>query len=530
MKNFKIKYIIPVFLVFTLGCTGDFDEINTNPNTLTADQLDATMAGPSFANALYKGISNASWSIPGDDYGTYGLITMLHSMVFVHYFAPGWAAQTDANGINDGWRSRGWLRFYTLAVPSLRNAYTASEGNAEALAVLDIWKVFMFHRFTDSWGPVPYSQAGIGGASVPYDSQESMYEDFFNLLEAANATLNASSESTVAIFQDHDVVYGGDIEKWRRFGNSLRLRLALRVSEVDAAKAKTEAEAAVSAGVIESNDGSAYFQTSPDAYNNFVDVARYWGFTMTADMESILKGYNDPRLATWFSPVAASDPPSPYVGQYVGQPNGAGENRNWNNNDLSYTNQATTFGDPVAKPIEIMMAAEIAFNRAEGVLNGWNMGRNAQSFYEEGIRMSMNQWEITDAATIDNYIAGTSTASLPVLAAEYTAAGHDTTPPVDVPVAWAGAESEQRKQIAVQKYLALFPESWETWSDLRRSDADILYPLLTTEDATLGTGLMKRLTYLPNEYSTNADAVEAAVNTLPGGEDAGNANVWWDVD
>src|SRR5438552_2676633 len=117
MKKIKIKYLILGALIVSVSCTGDFDKINTNPNTLTADQLNATMAGPSFANALYKGISNASWSIPGDDYGTYGLITMLHSMMYVHYFSPGWAASTDANGINDGWRSRGWTRFYTLAVP-----------------------------------------------------------------------------------------------------------------------------------------------------------------------------------------------------------------------------------------------------------------------------------------------------------------------------------------------------------------------------------------------------------------------------
>ncbi len=521
MKNIVVKLFAVVLLIYVSGCTSDFDEVNTNPNTLTTDQLDASMAGPSFANALYKGTGNASWSIPGDDYGTYGLATMLHSMLFVHYFSagsPGW--QTERNGINDGWRSRGWLRFYTLAVPSLRNAYTAAEGDAEALAILDIWKVYMFHRFTDSWGPVPYSQAGIGGSSVPYDSQESMYDDFFNLLTAANSTLSSAS-GTVGIFKDYDAVYGGDVEMWRRFGNSLRLRLALRISDVDAAKAKTEAEAAVSAGVIESNNGSAYYHVTSDTYNNFVDVARYWGFYMSADLESILKGYNDPRLATWFSPNSN--------GNFVGQPNGGATTRNWSTDTISLTNQETTFGDPNTKDIEVMMAAESFFNRAEGALNGWNMGNNAQSLYEEGVRMSLQQWGITNATTINTYIAGTTTATAPTLVAEYTAAGHSATPPVDVPVSWGNTESAQRKQIAVQKYLALFPESWETWSDLRRSDADILYPLLTTEDPEVGTGLMKRLTYVPNEYSTNKDAVDAVVSTLPGGEDKGSARVWWDA-
>ncbi len=523
MKKYSIKYIALTILIMSVSCTGDFDDINTNPNTLTADQLDATMAGPSFANALYKGIGNASWAIPGDDYGTYGLSTMLHSMLFSHYFSagtPSWA--TERNGINDGWRSRGWLRFYTLAVPSLRNAYTASEGNAEALAILDIWKVFMFHRFTDSWGAVPYSKAGIGGASVAYDSQESMYEDFFKLLDAANTTLSASSETTVGIFGSFDRVYGGNIDKWRRFGNSLRLRLALRISGVNASAAKTQAEAAVAAGVIQSNEGSAYFDTSNDAYNNFVDIARYWGFYMSADLESILKGYNDPRLSIWF---AANK-----NGNFIGQPNGGGTVRDWDTNLLSLTNQTTTFGDPNTKPIEIMMASETYFNLAEGVLNGWSMGGGtAQSYYEQGVRLSLQQWGVTNNTTINNYIAGSTTAAEPTLVAEYAAVGLSTTPPVDVPVSWAGTEAAQRKQIAVQKYLGLFPESWETWSELRRTDANILYPLLQTENAAVGRGVMKRLTYVPNEYSTNTDAVNAAVSTIPGGQDVGSAKVWWDV-
>lgn len=523
MKKFRIKYIALAMLMLSVSCTGDFDEINTNPNALTSDQLDATMAGPSFANTLYKGISNASWDLPEDDPGTYGLITMLHSMLFTHYFSAGpssWA--TERNGINDGWRSRGWLRFYTLAVPSLRNTYTASKGNAEALAVIDIWKVFMFHRFTDSWGSVPYSKAGLGGASVAYDSQEAMYADFFNLLDAANATLSASSQTSIGIFKGFDKIYDGDVDKWRRFGNSLRLRLALRLSDVAPSTAKAQAEAAAAAGVIESNAGSAYFASSSKSYNNFVDIAGGWGFYMSADLESILKGYDDPRLAKWFATNAD--------GEYVGQPNGGGTVRGWDTNDLSLINR-TTFVSAVAKPIEVMMASETAFNLAEGVLNEWNMGAGtAQDHYEKGVRLSLQQWGITSDSEINTYIAGTSTAEEPTLVSYYDDAGLSTTPPVDVPVLWAASESDQRKQIAVQKYLGLFPESWEAWSDLRRTDADILYPLLVTENAAVGRGVMKRLTYLPNEYSTNRAAVDAAVSTIAGGQDTGSANVWWDID
>ncbi|RVT75284.1 SusD/RagB family nutrient-binding outer membrane lipoprotein [Flavobacterium sufflavum] len=522
MKNNIVKFLAIVFLFQITGCTSDFNEVNSNPNTLTSDQLDATMAGPAFANALYKGTGNASWSLPGDDYGTYGLATALHSMMFAHYMAPGWAAATDANGVNDGWRSRGWLRFYTLAVPSLLNTYKAAEGNVEATAILDIWKVYMFHRFTDEWGPVPYSQAGIGGKSVAYDSQEAMYTDFFKLLEAANTTLSSTTVTTVAVFKDYDAIYGGNVQKWRKFANSLRLRLALRISDIDASKAKVQAEAAVNAGVMQSNGDSAYYKVTKDTYNNFVDIMKYWGFYMTADMESMLKGYNDPRMAKWFSTV--SDNTSIYKGQYVGLPNGMGATIPWQSKNFSGTNQETTFSDNVTKDIEVMMASESNFNRAEGVLKGWNMVGTAKALYEDGIRLSLQQWGVTDNTQINTYIAGTTTGAVPTFGSLYT----NPTPPVDVPVAWANTLSQQKKQIAVQKYLGLFPESWEAWSDLRRTDANILYPLLTTEDPTIGKGVMKRITYLPSEYSTNGDAVNAAT-TLLGGADKGNTKLWWDV-
>ncbi len=522
MKNNIVKLLAIALLFYTTGCTSDFDEINTNPNSLTSEQLDASMAGPAFANALYKGTGNASWAIPGDDYGTYGLATALHSMVFAHYMSPGWAAATDANGINDGWRSRGWLRFYTIAVPSLLNTYKATEGNTEATAIADIWKVYMFHRFVDHWGPIPYFNAGIGGDSVSYDSQESIYADFFTLLDAANTTLSASSESTVGVFSAYDAIYGGDVEKWRKFANSLRLRLALRISDVDPSKAQTEAEAAVAAGVMETNDDSAYFAATPDTYNNFVDICKYWGFYMTADMESILKGYNDPRLGLWFGTV--SDDESANFGDYVGIPNGMGATP-WSASDISLTNQETTFSDAETKDIEVMVASESNFNRAEGVLKGWNMSGTAQTLYEDGIRLSLQQWdEDIDSGDVDTYIAGTTTGVVPTYGSLYT----DSTPPVDVPVAWGSTVAEQTKQINVQKFLALFPESWEAWADLRRTDADILYPLLTTEDPTIGFGVMKRITYLPNEYSTNEDAVNDGVSLL-GGTDHGGTSLWWDV-
>ncbi|MDO5979578.1 SusD/RagB family nutrient-binding outer membrane lipoprotein [Flavivirga spongiicola] len=530
MENiFKINNLMVfVFLIVLSGCTKNFDELNTDPNAISAAELDGSFAGPAFANALYKGLHHGSNTGSSDDHGTYGLITMLHSMVFVHFQSVtdvGWP--TERNGVNDGWRARGWTRFYSLAVPSLNTAYKASEGNAEAIAILDIWKVYMYHKMTDHFGPIPYFEAGKGGESVPYDSQESMYNDFFTLLDNANNTLGTSSGS-VGIFQSFDRVFDGNIQKWKKFGNSLRLRLALRISDIDPSNAKIQAESAVAAGVMESNADNALFAVSDATDNNFNKITGRsgWGFAMSASMESILKGYSDPRLPVWFTPSVNG-------GSFTGQPNGGGAVRNWTRDDVASTNDAIWGSDlRTSKAIEIITTAEIYFNRSEGAINGWNMGGDtAKSYYEQGIQMSMGQWGIADATAISNYISGVSTPVVPDLAAEYTAVGLSTTPPVSVPVSWAATINEQRTQITVQKYLALFPEgSWEAWADLRRTDAEILYPLLNTEntDTNVGRGLMKRVPYLPNEYSTNNAEVLKAVNTI-GGQDTGGAKLWWDV-
>ncbi len=176
-----------------------------------------------------------------------------------------------------------------------------------------------------------------------------------------------------------------------------------------------------------------------------------------------------------------------------------------------------------------MMASESYLNRAEGALNGWNMDGTAKDLYETGISLSMNQWGITDPTAISNYVSGTSTPVVPAITTLYPSLDLYT-PPVTVAVSWAGTEADQRKQITVQKYLALFPESWESWADLRRTDVSVVYPLLNTDnvDAGVGKSLMKRVIYTTNEYSSNGSALLDGIQKL-GGPDTGGTKLWWDV-
>jgi hypothetical protein len=525
--SFKIKTLGAALItaVILSGCNSDFDEINTDPNSLTEDQLDATLAGPSFASAIYAGIHNGSYSSPSgvDDQGTWGIATGILSSTFIHYLNCGYG--TERNAFVNGYEGRGWTRFYTVAVPALSNAVKASQGNAEALAILKIWKVFMYNQMVDAYGPIPYTEAGNGKEKVPYDSVEFIYEDFFKLLDEANTTLNSSSLTTVASFQPNDRLYAGNVANWRVFGNSLRLRLALRISDIQPDKAKTQAEAAVAAGVMQTNEQGAFFKASNITPNNLNMIVNSWGYTMTASMESILVGYNDPRLAKWFAKID--------TGVYRGQPVGGLEDQFGTtkfsafNNDIMGNGAAGNLSE--TKNIEVFMASENYFSRAEGALNGWNMGGSAQSLYEEGIRMSLRQWGITDTAAINAYVAGNTLPTLPNILTVYPTLDLQDIP-VKLPVAWSAAAANQRTQIAVQKYLAIFPESWESWADLRRSDAKVIYPVLNTDnnDAGVGKSLMKRIIYTTNEYSSNKDAVTDAITKLKG-PDTGGTKLWWDT-
>ncbi|SNR30979.1 SusD/RagB family nutrient-binding outer membrane lipoprotein [Flavobacterium sp. ov086] len=525
--SFKIKTLGVALMAVSIlsSCTSDFDKINTDPNSLTEDQLDPTLAGPSFASAIYAGIHNGSYSSPSgiDDQGTWGIATGILSSTFIQYLDCGYG--TERNAFVNGYEGRGWTRFYTVAVPSLNNAIKASQGNAEALAILKIWKVFMYNQMVDAYGPIPYTEAGNKKEKVPYDSVEFIYEDFFKLLDEANATLSSSGVTTVASFQPNDRLYAGNVANWRVFGNSLRLRLALRISDIEPAKAKTQAEAAVAAGVMQTNEQGAFFKASNITPNNLNMIVNSWGYTMTASMESILVGYNDPRLAKWFAKID--------TGVYRGQPIGGLQDQFGTtkfsafNNDVMGNGAAGNLSE--SKNIEVFMASENYFSRAEGALNGWNMGGSAQSLYEAGIRASLTQWGITDATAINAYIAGNTLPTLPNVLTVYPTLDLQDIP-VKLPVAWSAAAASQRTQIAVQKYLAIFPESWESWADLRRSDAKVIYPPLNTDnnDAGVGKSLMKRIIYTTNEYSSNKDAVNDGIVKLKG-PDTGGTKLWWDT-
>lgn len=520
MKYFKLIFILLLTFSFN-SCTDGFDELNTQPNVLIANNVDASLLGQAFAQSQYTAMHGLHWR--------YQISQNLFSDIYSQYFATTAANFDSDRYVEVGrWIDLCWTSFYGQAAPQIKFVEDLSAENGLALenALAKVWRVQGYHRVTDYWGPIIYSQYGNGETSVGYDTQEFIYKDFFTTLDEAVAVLKSNTAGNA--FGSNDQIYGGDAAMWLKFANSLRLRLALRVKYVDPALAKSEAEKAVADGVMLDNADNAYILTTPNSMNPFTTITNWGEFRMSALMESVLKGYDDPRMGDYFNPAENGDSDGdgiPYEGLRNGQAKvDKGPALNTDHSDMN-TKWLPEGKGGTNPPIRVMSAAEVYFLRAEGALEGWNMGGTAQDLYETGISMSMKERIGADDAAIAAYITSTNT---PAPVGDV----HDTQATTDIPVAYeAGADKErQLEQIITQKWLALYPDGWEAFAEVRRTGYPKLIPLLFSENPDLApTDIFRRMTFVESEFSNNGAAVAEAekLGELSGG-DKNSTRVWWD--
>ncbi len=231
-------------------------------------------------------------SAAGFSAGNYQVAQNLFADQYAQYFCKHHdILPSDRLVMRFDWLQATWTPIYTVALPQLKTIMDQADKNSTEYALAQIWRVWTFHRLTDYYGPVPYFKAGEVATTVPYDAQDVIYDDFFKQLISAVEVLKANT--TASPFDNGDLVYGGDVDKWIKFANTLRLRLALRISKVDPARAKTEAEAAYTSGVITSTEDDAFIQKSlKGGDNNGLSVMADWNeFRMTATMESVLERF-----------------------------------------------------------------------------------------------------------------------------------------------------------------------------------------------------------------------------------------------
>ena len=537
MKTNILKYTFFALLGvgFATACTDNFENLNTDKHAATDEDMarDGKATGAQFQQMLNRlssmkigGDQDDEWASTGSYQHQIGISIDAYS----GYIGPtaGWARGryngTYNFGKGDEWGNALFKFGMVQIMPawSKMRAKAIEQNQPQIAALADVSMVFGMHRVTDAYGPLPIVDYKLGTVGAAYDAQDKIYEMFFEMLDKAIDELTPYALAGNTFLADFDPIYFGDVNKWVKFANTLRLRLALRVVYANPTLARTEAEksAACPVGFAEAIDDRAEYKGLPNAaaINPIWQQAYEWNENrMSAPMDSYLNGYNDPRISKYF--VAAADD-----GKFHGVRQGVladGANTNdYTGGNISNVNLSEN------SPVLFMAAAESYFLRAEAALRGWNMGGSAKDYYEGGVKMSFQE---TGAGSADAYLADAT--STPAAFVDNSGKGDDMVAPSDITIAWNNDDSFEKnlERIITQKWIASWGNSCEAWSEFRRTGYPKLFPVkYNYSDGAVDTDLqIRRLPYPRTEYNTNRDAVTAAAAVLGGADNCGT-KLWWD--
>lgn len=522
MKNIK-KLIMSLAVIGLImnSCSEGLD-INDNPRDITQDQLEVDFQ---HVGSLYKPIFESiyqyapAWS--------YQLQQNLNADVYSGYltnprpFIAG--ANNTTYNLVSGWNNFIWSVPYSNVMNNADAIGKATETDFPTLyATSLILKVSAMHRVSDVFGPIVYSNFGDLANAGVYDSQQAAYDAFFADLDTAVANLMADIDSQR--FTAFDLSYGGNYTNWVKLANSLRLRLAMRISKVDPAKAQLEGEKALSQslGLMTTNDDGFFVNSSLD--HPLATIDNSWGdIRMNASMESILVGYSDARAGTYFENSVATGDIKGVRGGLPLLPGYADELAQ----KADYINYST-IGPSIKTPrVQLMTTAEVYFLKAEAAMRGWAGAGDAQANYEQGIMTSFEQHGASGAAA---YIS--DAVSTPADYVDTFNPANNIAALTNVTIAWNAADADELKleKIITQKWIAMFPEGQEAWSEFRRTGYPKIFPVVSNQSGgTIDTDTqIRRIPFVDSELSTNADGVANAV-TLLGGSDNGGTRLWWDT-
>ncbi|MEI9808429.1 MAG: SusD/RagB family nutrient-binding outer membrane lipoprotein [Bacteroidota bacterium] len=356
------------------------------------------------------------------------------------------------------------------------------------IAVAKILKAYFFWHITDRWGDVPYTEAlkGVENFTPAYDKQEVIYDSLFKLLSEANAMIVTGNISG-------DIIYNGDMVKWKKLGNTIRLLMALRLSKVNAAKGNAEFNTALTQGIMTANADNLVYKHLLDAnnqsywYGEVKGKSREW-WAVSELLMNKLKPVNDPRLPSYATPTKTG-------GLYNGLPFGTVTGMP---NTTNFSLFDTTVWAQNAQ-IHLVTYAQALFAKAEAAKLGWIAGADveAKANYDLAIEQSVRQWNNNNINGLSAMMAFPEITYAPATAFE---------------------------QIATQRWVHLFMHGYEGWAEWRRTG----YPALTPPVGDATRPIPRRNSYPANEQFNNTINYQEAVQRQFAGTDNISGRVWWD--
>jgi hypothetical protein len=535
--------MMKIFLTASIACLyacSDFDELNSNP--VTSTDMDPNLLVSGIQHRISE--NHQEWkrylNYPGG---------------FMNQWSGSWdIAEYAGKGIKQVlYMEQMWSSYYSKMVKSAVDIIQRTKDDPERVNIYSVGRILrvqLFLKLTDFYGDIPYSDAGMayynGVFKVKYDKQEDIYHDFFKELKEASDALDATKDKVT-----YDLYYNGDIAKWKRFANSLRLRIALRLIKVEPERAKEEAEAAIRDGVFTSNDDICFVKhedyENPSTgfgkgnglalrLSSIDEPTTYSTYMLSTELLTEMEKTNDPRIR-FYGSVYANDAAytdvtdlvlAYYNGSYaklgvpaqlfvwetvipgisynnitVTQPDGVKITLRSNEQRMRPSKLFTAFGAPFVH----MSYAEVKFLLAECAVRGWETGGTAEAHFSGALEAAVNQWTIFGASPNKDVVQAFVEAN---------------------PL--TGDEQERLLQINTQLWILHFLDPMETWSNWRRTGMpDLKYYNYYPELNQSGGKTPRRMQYPLEEQLKNKDFLDEAIARMGGTDDWTN-RVWWDVE
>jgi hypothetical protein len=526
MKRLSARYIFLFVLagMVLTSCKKNLVELNQNPNNPATVDPEYLLNSSIFSTMNLFG---------GD----------MRRRVFSHYsnYVSVGGGQMERYGIFLSSNNSYWQSAYVNClqpVHQIQLKFAEKPEYKNRVLIARILESYIYSNMVAIWGSIPKSKALSGSDVVPYDKEEDIYYSLLSDLKAAADGINLSGDTYNAT---SDAIYQGNLLKWKKFANTLRLRLALRISNANPAKAQE-----VAAEVL-GNESNTILSLTETANSDWGLTSDTWSFlygynvfnrtnnltSLNVASESLIQHmlpYNDPRLKVYAQPAVQG----PMQGKYFGQPKTSSlppgvsmpNNPHSNRSQLDYSQIGEYFLKPDAEYVFISYE-EACFLKAEAALKGWGGSKSAEQYYKDGITASMQKYNIP-AAEINSYL--TTPGIQWNTAVDTTGRGDAYTDFLEITTS-AILQPNPFRQIVMQEWLANFFNGLEAWNLIRRTQV-LEFPPHFNPDGTAATPdwgyayIPQRLVYPDVEYQVNKDELSKALAWL-GGPDALDTKLWF---